>query len=326
MWKRSLVYVAGAAVCLSVHARAAYGADEFPARPVSIYVANAPGSQADLLGRILAQGMAPRLGQSVIVENRMGVGGLVAARATAQATPDGYTVMLGSSGVMAINPHVYASVPYDARKDFAPLTFVASSPNVFLVSANTAAGNLREFVQTASKAGRPINYGSLGPGATTNIVSQLFGHAASLPMTEIAYKSEPTIINDLIAGRLDFSVLPIASTVAYIRSGKLKALAVTTPTRTDLLPDLPTTSEAGYDSVQMTQWFGLFAPAGTPPAALAKVVAAAEATLADPDTRKRIAQLGVEPGSMDRPAFLRFFASQYEGYGTIVKKLGIKVD
>ena len=325
MWKRGMVHAACAAACLGALAGPVRG-DEFPARPVSIYVANAPGSQADLLGRILAQGMAPRLGQSVIVENRVGASGFIAARATAHAAPDGYTVMLGSSGVMAINPHVYASVPYDARKDFVALAYVASSPNVFLVSANTEASNLRDFVDAAGKAGRPINFGSLGTGATTNIVSQLFGRAASLPVTEIAYKSEPAIINDLVAGRLDFSVLPIASTVTYIRSGKLKALAVTAQKRTDFLAELPTTVEAGYGSVQMTQWFGLFAPAGTPKDAVSKLAAAAEATLADPDTRRRIAQLGVEPGGLDRQAFLRFFVSQYEEYGTTVKKLGIKVD
>jgi len=325
MWKRGMVHAACAAACLGALAGPVRG-DEFPARPVSIYVANAPGSQADLLGRILAQGMAPRLGQSVIVENRVGASGFIAARATAHAAPDGYTVMLGSSGVMAINPHVYASVPYDARKDFVALAYVASSPNVFLVSANTEASNLRDFVDAAGKAGRPINFGSLGTGATTNIVSQLFGRAASLPVTEIAYKSEPAIINDLVAGRLDFSVLPIASTVTYIRSGKLKALAVTAQKRTDFLAELPTTVEAGYGSVQMTQWFGLFAPAGTPKDAVSKLAAAAEATLVDPDTRRRIAQLGVEPGGLDRQAFLRFFASQYEEYGTTVKKLGIKVD
>lgn len=325
MWKRGMVHAACAAACLGALAGPVRG-DEFPARPVSIYVANAPGSQADLLGRILAQGMAPRLGQSVIVENRVGASGFIAARATAHAAPDGYTVMLGSSGVMAINPHVYASVPYDARKDFVALAYVASSPNVFLVSANTEASNLRDFVDAAGKAGRPINFGSLGTGATTNIVSQLFGRAASLPVTEIAYKSEPAIINDLVAGRLDFSVLPISSTLSYIRSGKLKALAVTSDKRTNLLPELPTTAEAGYGSVRMTQWYGLFAPAQTPEGVVAKLVTAAEAALADPDTQRRIAQLGVEPGSLDRPAFLRFFASQYEDYGTIVRRLGIKID
>jgi len=324
-----MVYAACAAACSGALAGPTR-ADEFPSRPVSIYVANAPGSQADLLGRILAQGMATRLGQSVIVENRVGASGFIAARATAQAAADGYTVMLGSSGVMAINPHVYASVPYDARKDFAAVAYVAASPSVFLVSAETPAGNLRDFTASAAKAGRPINFGSLGTGATTNIVSQLFGHAASLPVTEIAYKSEPAIINDLVAGRLDFSVLPIASTITYIRSGKLKALAVTAKKRTDFLAELPTTIEAGYAPVQMTQWFGLFAPAATPRQAVDKLAAAAEATLADPDTRRRIAQLGVErgglDGGLDRTAFLRFFASQYEEYGTIVKQLGIKVD
>lgn len=323
---RGWVYMAIAAVCLAAHGGAAYGADEFPTRTVSIYVANAPGSQADLLARILAQGMSSRLGKNVIVENRPGVGGLIAARATAQAEPDGYTVMLGSLGVMAINPHVYASVPYDARKDFVGLAFVASSPNVFLVSAQSEVADLREFVGMVGKAGRPVNYGSLGPGATTNIVSQLFGREASLPVTEIAYKGETIIINDLVAGRLDFSVLPISSTLSYIRSGKLKALAVTSDKRTNLLPELPTTAEAGYGSVRMTQWYGLFAPAQTPEGVVAKLVTAAEAALADPDTQRRIAQLGVEPGSLDRPAFLRFFASQYEDYGTIVRRLGIKID
>ncbi|GAA0518026.1 MULTISPECIES: tripartite tricarboxylate transporter substrate binding protein [unclassified Pigmentiphaga] len=320
-----MVYAACAAACSSALS-GPVRADEFPSRPVSIYVANAPGSQADLLGRILAQGMAARLGQSVIVENRVGASGFIAARATAQAAADGYTVMLGSSGVMAINPHVYASVPYDARKDFAAVAYVASSPSVFLVSAETPAGNLRDFTAAAAETGRPINFGSLGTGATTNIVSQLFGHAASLPVTEIAYKSEPAIVNDLVAGRLDFSILPIASTITYIRSGKLKALAVTAKKRTDFLAELPTTIEAGYAPVQMTQWFGLFAPAATPGPAVDKLAAAAQATLADPDTRRRIAQLGVEPGGLDRTAFLRFFTSQYEEYGTIVRQLGIKVD
>ncbi|MDX3906334.1 MAG: tripartite tricarboxylate transporter substrate binding protein [Pigmentiphaga sp.] len=326
MWKRCVVHAACVAASIGAQAAPGRAQADFPAKPISIIVANAPGSQADLLGRILAQGMSRHIGQNIIVENRLGASGFIAARTTAQAAPDGYTVMLGSSGVMAINPHVYASVPYDARKDFVALAEVASSPNVFLVSGSSSARSLREFAAAASRAGRPANFGSLGTGATTNIVSQLFGRAASLQVTEIAYKGEPAIINDLVAGRLDFSVLPIASSITYIRSGKLKALAVAAQKRTELLADLPTTVEAGYPSVQMTQWFGLFAPAATPPAIVPKLAVAAEAALADAETRQRITQLGVEPGRLNRQAFAGFFASQFEEYRAMVKRLGIRVD
>lgn len=319
-----MVYAACAAACSSALS-GPVRADEFPSRPVSIYVANAPGSQADLLGRILAQGMAARLGQSVIVENRVGASGFIAARATAQAAADGYTVMLGSSGVMAINPHVYASVPYDARKDFAAVAYVASSPSVFLVSAETPAGNLRDFTASAAKAGRPINFGSLGTGATTNIVSQLFGHAASLPVTEIAYKSEPAIVNDLVAGRLDFSILPIASTITYIRSGKLKALAVTSLNPTTLLPGVPALSKT-FPGFAIDTWWGLVAPAGTPKPVLDKLSRAFADALAAPETKTRFETLMAEPVSSTPAEFDRFMAAERAKYQAIVKASGAKVD
>lgn len=298
----------------------------YPTKPVTIIVENAAGSQADLLGRVVAQALGKQLGQTVIVENRPGASGFIAAKATATANADGYTVMLGSSGVMAITPHVYSNVPYDALKDFVAVSDVASAPSVFVVPTSHSARTLPEFVSSQSKDAPTLNFGTLGTGSTSNIVSQVFGRSAKLKVTEIAYKSEPAIITDLVAARLDFAILPIASTVSYIRSGKLKPLAVTAKTRTRFLQDVPATPESPYGDVQMVQWFGLFAPAATPSEVVVKLASAAEKALADPDTRQRITELGIEPGQMNQRQFVDFFKAQFDEYGRTVKALGIKVD
>ena len=301
-------------------------ADHYPSKTVRIVVANAAGSQSDLLARIVAQDLNRQWSQPVIVENRPGASGFIAGEYAAKAAPDGYTLMLGSSGVMAITPNVYAKLPYDALKDFVVVSDVGSSPNVLVVSAKSGIANVRGLIEKGAGAKEPLSFGSLGNGSTLNIASQLFARSAGVRVMQVPYKSEPQIINDLMAGLLDFAILPMASTAPFIKSSSLTALAVTARTRTPFLPSVATTVEAGLADAQMTQWFGLFAPAGTPPDVVSKIAAAMQSTLKSRESLTRFSDLSIQPGTMSQAEFSSFFLDQFHRYGKIVKSLDIKVE
>lgn len=301
-------------------------AQPFPSAPVKLVVPFAPAGGTDAVARAVAQSLGKQLGQSVIVENRPGAAGALGSLAVVRAPADGYTLLLGSNGPIAISPSLDPKLLYDPARDLRPVAAVASVPFMLVANRNLPANDVKGLVELARRKPGAINFASPGTGTTNHLVGELLKTMAKVEMVHIPYKGASPAMNDVASGVVQFMSGDINTLLPMIQGGRLKPLAVTGATRSSLVPDVPTVAESGIAGFEATGWFGLFAPAATPGPAVDKLAAAAQATLADPDTRRRIAQLGVEPGGLDRTAFLRFFTSQYEEYGTIVRQLGIKVD
>ncbi len=301
-------------------------AQTYPVRPVTLIAATSAGSQSDVLGRVLAEDLNRQWNQPVVIDNRPGASGFIAAEASARASPDGHTLFLGSAGIMAINPHVHPRLPYDPINGYAPVSFLGSSPYVIVVPHGSPVRTLADLVARAKAANAPLSYGSLGNGSTTHIAAEMFGRAAGIRLSQVPYKGDAQISTDLIGGQIDFSVLPTVTAVPFTRSGKLRPLAVTSLKRTQLLPEVPTVQELGYPGYELTQWFGVYAPASTPPAV---VKAASEAVLAAvrrESTRNRIHELGADTQPMDATEFAAFHRAQYEKWRDTLKTLQIKLD
>jgi tripartite-type tricarboxylate transporter receptor subunit TctC len=316
-------YLLGAMVSLMA---SAYAQTNFPAKPVTIVLSNAAGSQADLLARQLGLALSNQWSQPVLMEYKPGASGMISGEFVARAAPDGHTLLLGSSGVMAITPNLYSKMPFDARKDFVPVGEVGSADTILVIPYTTGSMKLQSLIGKAKATKTPLSFGSLGSGSTSNIASQMFGKVAGVEVMQVPYKSESQLITDLVAGRLDFSILPMASTMSFIKSSKLSPVAIASKQRSKFLPDVPSTAELGIPGVEMVQWFGLFAPARTPAPILAKLAASVRTALNNKDTQTSISNLGIDPGTRSAPEFLKFFNSQYADYGQKIKEMQIKVE
>jgi len=315
--------ILGAMLSMAAYANAQ---TNFPSKPVTIVLANAAGSQADLLARQIGLSLNTQWNQPVLMEYKPGASGFIAGEYAAKAPADGYTLLMGSSGVMAITPNLYSKIPFDAIKDYVPVGEVGSADTILVIPYTSGAMKLQSLIGRAKTTKAPLSFGSLGSGSVSNLASQQFGKVAGVDVQQIPYKSESQLITDLIAGRLDFSILPMASTMAFIKSSKLSAVAVTAKQRSKFLPEVPSTAELGMPTLEMVQWFGLFAPAATPAPVVARLAESLRTVLADKDLQMSIENLGIDPSKRTPADFAEFYRAQYADYGKKIKDMQIKVE
>jgi tripartite-type tricarboxylate transporter receptor subunit TctC len=275
----------GLALALAAAATGAAFAADYPTKPIQIVVPYSPGGGADSVARIVAKRVSENVGQAIVIENKGGAGAILGTDQVAKAEPDGYTLLLGQSGPISINPAVYKSLPYDPVKDFAPITMTTAYPYVLVVNAELPARTLQEFVALARSKPDALNYGSTGVGAANHLVAELFNSKAGLKMTHVPYRGTALAVGDLVAGQLTMVFGDPISVLPHIKSGKLRALAVTSLERSSVAPEVPTVAESGYPGFEALAWHGILAPARTPPAVIRKLNAEIAKALADPATK-----------------------------------------
>ena len=300
-------------------------AQPFPSKPVKIIVPSTPGDGSDILARSIAQKLTERWGQSVIVENRPGAGGVVGTEVAAKSTADGYTVIMGNAGSHAINQALYPKLSYDVVRDFAPITLIASAPNVFVVNPLVPAKTVAEFIALAKKEPGKYSFASGGNGSSAHLNGEMLKSFAGIEMTHVPYKGSSPAITDVIAGQVQLMIGNLPPILPFIKSGKVRALGVTTTTRFAATPDVPPISEtvAGYESLA---WFGLFAPVSTPREILAKWHDDVVAVLALPDIRERVAQMGFDVVGNTPEAYAALVRSDIAKWQRVVKASGAKAD
>jgi tripartite-type tricarboxylate transporter receptor subunit TctC len=263
--RRTLLGFAAAACAVALWAPTPASAQEaWPARTVRIIVPFAAGGTTDVVARAVAKELSDMWNQSVVVENRGGAGGNIGADVVAKAQPDGYTLLMTSGSIFTVNPHMYAKMPFDVKKDFVPVTNVASGPQLVVVNPSVPAKNLKEFIAYAKSQPGKLNFGSAGVGSQVHMAAESFLDAAGIDVAHVPYKGEGPSYTDLVAGSIQMMVGNIAAAAPFVSSGRLRALAVTSSKRSPLLPDVPTVAESGLSGFENTGWFGFVVPAGTP--------------------------------------------------------------
>lgn len=301
-------------------------AQDYPAKTIRLIVPYTPGGTADMLARTIGQKVAESLGQQIIIDNRPGAGGNIGADLAAKAAPDGYTLLMGTVATHAINPNLYPNMPYDAARDFAPIVLVATLPNLLVVNPLLPAKNVKELIALAKAKPGELAYASAGNGTSQHLSGELFKKMTGLDMIHIPYKGSAPAVTDLVGGQVQLMFDNIPSSLPQVRAGKLRALAVTGPRRSPVLPDLPTVSEAGLPGFSITSWFALFAPAGTPAKILLRLNKEAGKAIALKELRQLWMDQGIEPagGTAEQlAAFRRIEASRWE---KIARDSGARVE
>jgi tripartite-type tricarboxylate transporter receptor subunit TctC len=305
-------------------------AQNWPTKPVRFVVPYPPGGPLDQVARALAEALHTPLGQTVVVENRPGAGGNLGADNVAKSAPDGYSIVMGAVATHAINPYLYARMPYDANRDFAPVTRVATVPNVLVMNPETAAelriGSVGDLVTYARRHPGKLNYASGGNGSAGHLAGELFKAQAGVSMVHIPYRGAAPAQLGLLGAQTDLMFDNLASAAPQIRAGKLKAFAVTTAQRSGFFPELPTVAESGLPGFDISTWFGIFAPAGTPPAIIDRLNAEFGKALASPSMRELLAKLGAEPSPLSPGDFAAFVRAEQAKYEKVVKASGARVD
>ena len=318
--KLTLACIAGLLAVPLTHAQ------DYPNRPIMLVVPYAAGGGNDAMARIVADKMSKTLGQQIVIENRGGAGGTIATRAVARSAPDGYTLVLGGTGTLAINPTLYANAGYDPRKDFAPIGLIATSALVVLVHPSIAAKSIGELVALAKREPGKLNYASAGPGSGIHLAADLFASMAGIKLTHIPYRGSAPALNDLIGGHVNiyFSSLPPA--VGIAGEGKVRALAVTGPQRSHVFPDLPTVAEAGLPGYEAVLHYGIVAPAGTPRPIVDKLNAALREALASEETKAVLVGTGADPLSSTPEQYAADIDHEETRWSRIVKEAGVKAN
>jgi len=310
----------GAALALCATIASGQG---YPNKPVKLVVPFTPGSATDILARTLGQKLSEQWGQPVIVENRAGAGGTIGAGVVAKSPPDGYTLMVHSSG-HAVNASMYPTLPYDTTKDFVEVATLGGQPNVLVVAPASGLRTVADLIAAAKKSPGALNYGSAGIGSGTHVNAEKFKLAAGIDAVHIPYKGTPEAITDTMTGRVTYFFSPISAALPNIREGKLVALGVSTAKRSSALPNVPTIAESGLPGFDYNLWVGLWAPAGTPQDIVEKINADVAKVLAMPDVRERLAALGAEPMVMTSADFRKFMREEIDDAAKVVKAAGIK--
>jgi tripartite-type tricarboxylate transporter receptor subunit TctC len=278
----ALLFAAGAAL-----------AQDFPSRPIRLIVPYGPGGVTDITARITAPRMAEELGQPVVIENRPGGASIPGTDAVAKAKPDGYTLLLNSTA-LAANPILFKEIPFDAARDLAPVALLTMVPTVLVVHPGVQAANVKELIALAKSKPGAMNYGSAGNGSGNHLTTEMFKHAAGIDVQHVPYKGGGAVMADLVGGQVSFVFAVLPTALPYVKSGKLRALGVTSLQRNPALPEVPTVAEAALPGFTVTEWLGVFAPAGTPPAVLERLNAAANKALRHPDVVERMKGIGAD--------------------------------
>lgn len=318
------LFFAAAAVLLAVSApvRAA----EYPSRPVTLIVAFPPGGPSDVLARIVGKKMEQLLGASFVIENRPGAGGNIAAESVARAAPDGYTLLMGNNSILATNESLYKHLNYSPEKDFTPITLIGTQANILVINPEVPARSLKELIALAQAQPGKINFASSGYGAAAHLAGELFKSEAKINIVHVPYKGAAPALQDVIAGHDQMMFATAASVIGHIEGGRVRALAVTTPKRTQVLPDLPTMDEAGLKGFDASTWHGLVAPAGTPPQVIATLHDAAVKALHDPGVQASLGKLGVDIVGDVPQEFQSYIKSEIPKWTAIVKASGATLD
>jgi tripartite-type tricarboxylate transporter receptor subunit TctC len=301
-------------------------AQDYPTRAITLVVPYAAGGGNDAMARIVAEKMSKTLGQQIVIENRGGAGGTIATRAVAKSVPDGYTLVIGGTGTLAINPTLYTNVGYDPRKDFAPVGLIATSALVVLVHPSVQAQSIPELIALAKQTPGKLNYASAGPGSGIHLGTELFASMAGIKLTHIAYRGSAPALNDLLGGHVDiyFSSLPPA--VGIASEGKVRALAVTGLVRSHVFPDLPTVAEASLPGYEAVLHYGIAAPAGTPPPIIARLNAALREALALEETRALLVSTGAEPLPSTPEEYAADIDREETKWSRVVTEVGVKAN
>jgi tripartite-type tricarboxylate transporter receptor subunit TctC len=296
---------------------------DYPNRPIKMVVGFAAGGGTDVVARVMAQKMSEGLGQSVLVENRTGASGMIAAGDVAKATPDGYTLMMGSQTTYAVAPYLYRKVTVDAAKDFAGVALTGASPLVLVVNPSFAAHSVADVIAMAKANPGKINFGTGGVGTTPHMTAELFQHVAGIRMVHVAYRGEAPAINDLLGGQIPLMFANLSAVIGNIKGGRLRALAVTSAERSPSASDIPTVGET-IPGFAAETWFGIVAPAGTPHEILMKLNGVARRELADPGTKKRLADLGMTNNSSSPEELDAYIKSEIAKWSKVIKDANIQ--
>jgi tripartite-type tricarboxylate transporter receptor subunit TctC len=311
-----------AALCICFNA----AAQGYPSKPIRFVVPYPAGGPLDTVARLLGSKLAESMKQPVVVDNKPGAGGNIGAEFVARSAADGYTILMGAVATHAINPSLYASIPYDPVRDFIPVTQVASTPNVLVLNPSVPASSVQELIAYAKANPGRLNFGSGSTGSAGHLAGELFDTMAGVRMVHVPYKGAGPAMQDLIGGQIQLMFDNLASSLGQIKAGRVKALAVTTAKRTALAPELPTISESGLPGFDVSTWFGIFVPAKTPQAIVERLHAEFTRALALPEVREAMLKLGAEPVGNTPQEFAAYIRSEADKYAKLVKASGAKAD
>lgn len=305
--------------CVSVEARA----QTYPSKAIRLVVTYPAGGSTDTVGRLVGEKLAEMVGQPVVIENIPGASGTIGAAYAAKAAPDGYTLLL-VAGAHALNQSQYIRLSYDIRKDFAPIGLTATSSYVLVLNPSAPANSVMELIAAAKAQSGRFNFGSSGVGSTPHLAAQLFCTMADIVMTNVPYKGDAPVMTDILGGHIDLAFLGVSAVAENVRSGKLKALGVTSTERISALPNVPTIADAGVPGYEFSTWWGLLAPAGTPQAVIDRLAQYTAKLVALPGFKERLAPLGIEASGSPPEEFGAFIKSEVDKYAAIAKAAGIK--
>ena len=313
-----------AVLALGLLACSGAGAQAYPSRPIRLVVPFSAGAGVvDIMARLLSQRLGTALGQPIVIENRPGAGGIAGTEVAAQAAPDGYTFLITNVSLV-VSAYLYPKLPFDASRDFIPVSMINSAPLLLVVHPSVPAKTTKELIAYARAHPNELNYGSGGVGSTPHLCVELFKSLAGIEATHVPYKGGAPALADLVGGQLSFMIENMPGTMPFVKSGKLRALAITSAQRSPLAPELPTLAEAGVPGYEVVGWNGLFAVKGTPPEVVARVSSEMAKILRAPDVRQQMAVLGAEPIGNSPEEFAAFLKAENARWGKIIREKGIR--
>jgi len=301
-------------------------ADDFPNKAIRLIMPYPIGGSIDIAGRMVAQRLADNLGQAVVVDNRTGAGGIVGTETGARAAPDGYTVLMGGTGTLALSPSLQKNLPYDPNKDFTPVTLLVTIPYVVVVQPSFKAANIKELIALAKAKPHEINYGSGGSGSAPHLAAELFKTMADVRITHVPYKGSTPAITDTMSGQVQLTFTGIPSVMTQMKAGRLRPIGVTSLKRTAALPEVPTIAESGVPGYEVNPWFGVLLPARTPQPLVSRLNAEILKVLQLPATRERFAAEGFEAAGNTPAQFAAYIKAEQIKWGKVIKDAGIKAD
>jgi tripartite-type tricarboxylate transporter receptor subunit TctC len=309
---------------MAMPALAAENAQSYPSKPIRLVVPFTPGGSTDILARVIGIKLTEAWGKQVVIDNRPGAGGNIGVDLVAKSPPDGYTLVMGHIGTFGVNPTLYPKLPYDPIKDFQPITLVALVPNMLSVNPALPAKSVKELIALAKAKPGTINFGSGGNGSAAHLAGEYFKLMSKTEITHIPYRGTSPAVTDLIAGQIQMIITGVPPTLNFVKTGKLRALAVATSKRLALLPDLPTIAEAGVPGYEATQWYGVLTPAGTPKPIVAKLNAEMAKAIKGPDVREKLAADAAEPVGNSPDEFGAFIKKEIARWAPVVKASGAR--
>lgn len=322
--KKLLALVAAAVMAV---AAAPASAQSWPSRPIKLVIPFPAGGATDIVGRTIAQKLSASLGQNVVVENRPGAGGTIGADQVAKAAPDGYTILMATSSTHSIGPLINPKIPYDPFKDFAPVAHVASAPSVLVVGGSSPVKSATELIDLLKKSPGKYNFGSSGIGTYPHLAAEMFKwRAGNLFVVHIPYRGTGLVIPDLVSGQITFLMDSIISAQSHIQDGRIKPLAVSGAVRSKSLPNVPTFKEIGVTGMEISNWFGVFAPAGTPADVVQRLNRELNAIVRQPDVVDRFDRVGAEPATGTPEQFAKLYRTESENWQAVIKRANIKLD